>query len=171
MQYDPRSSAGSGLRATRGLTMKTVATGRKISGILTASMIAGALLLNAAGCARTASSSEPSAIQKAVGSEPAPPPTSGFLKDYSQLTPGGQGKPSLVYIDSGTSWASYDKILIDPVQFWAAADASISTEDQQALCSRDGAMLRPSSISGPRRLPNACLSCTAGQRWQRLSDR
>lgn len=115
--------------------MEAVTIGLKISEILTAVLLAGAIATSGAGCARTASSSEPSAIQKAMGSEPTPPPTSGFLKDYSQLQPGGQGKPSLVYIDSNAQWTSYDKLLIDPVQFWAAPDVSISTEDQQALCS------------------------------------
>lgn len=87
------------------------------------------------GCSRTVSSSEASPAQKLVGSEPAPPETSGFLKDYSQLTPGGQGKPSLIYIDSNVPWASYDKVLLEPVQFMTAPDSNVSSEDQQALCS------------------------------------
>ncbi len=115
--------------------MKTVTIGRKISGILTAALIAGAIAMSGAGCARTASSSEPSAIQKVIGSDPAPPATSGFLKDYSQLKPGGQRKPSLVYIDPNAPWTGYGEILIDPVQFAPAPDASISTDDQQTLCS------------------------------------
>lgn len=93
--------------------MKTVTIGRKMSGML----IAGAIVMSGAGCARTGSSSEHSVIQKAIGSEPAPPPTSGFLKDYSQLKLGGQGKPSLAYVDSNAQWTNYGKILIDPVQF------------------------------------------------------
>lgn len=115
--------------------MNRVTIGLKVSRIVSATLVAGAIVTSGAGCARTASSSEPSAIQKAIGSEPAPPPTSGFLKDYSQLKPGGQGKPSLVYVDSNAQWTDYSKILIDPVQFAPAADASISTDDQQALCS------------------------------------
>lgn len=115
--------------------METVTIGRKISGILTAALIAGAIATSGAGCARTASSSEPSAIQRAIGSDPHLPRPSGFLKDYSQLKPGGQGKPSLAYIDPNAPWTDYGKILIDPVQFAPAPDASTSTDDQQALCS------------------------------------
>jgi hypothetical protein len=41
----------------------------------------------------------------------------------------------LIYIDPNAEWKDYGKILIDPVQFASAPDSSISTEDQQALCS------------------------------------
>src|SRR5262249_44449642 len=78
---------------------------------------------------------EPSPAQKAIGSEPAPPAESGFLRDYSQLKPGGEGKPSLLYIDPSAQWASYDKVIVEPVQFWAAPDSSVSSEDASVLCS------------------------------------
>ena len=107
----------------------------RISQTVIVGLVTTSFAITGLGCARTVSSSEPSAAAKAIGSEAATPPTSGFLKDYSQLTPGGQGKPSLVYIDANAQWAGYDKIMIDPVQFAASADSTISTEDQQALCS------------------------------------
>ena len=70
--------------------------------ILTA--IAGALLLCAlmGACASTA---------------PAPPVGySGFLRDYSILTPGeGADEPALRYVNPDANLGSYTKVMIDPV--------------------------------------------------------
>ena len=61
---------------------------------------------------------------------------SGFLGDYSQLREGGRGEAKLVYMREGANWASYDKILIEPVTIWASSLeglASVAEEDQQLL--------------------------------------
>lgn len=43
----------------------------------------------------------------------------GFLGDYSQLKQGGEGQAQLVYIKPGVNWASYNKIMIDPIKAYA----------------------------------------------------
>jgi hypothetical protein len=59
----------------------------------------------------------------------------GFLGDYSQLKENPGEGVDLRYIASGIDWKRYDKILLDPVQFWRSADveAGLSAEDAQEL--------------------------------------
>ena len=101
---------------------------------LGAAMMAGLLL---SGCAQTVAPS-PNIIQRASGETPAPPPPSGFLgNDYSLLTPptaGSDQQAMLRYVNPSANWASYNKIMIAPVTFWAADDSKVSAADQQALC-------------------------------------
>jgi hypothetical protein len=101
---------------------------------LSAAMIAALLL---SGCAQTVAPS-PNIIQRASGETPAPPPPSGFLgNDYSLLTPptaGSDQQAMLRYVNPSANWASYNKIMIAPVTFWAADDSKVSAADQQALC-------------------------------------
>jgi hypothetical protein len=70
---------------------------------------------------------------------------SGFLGDYSELKEGGSGEAQLVYIKPGARWATYDKIVIDPVTLWtgSATDlAKVPHEDQQLLADYLDASLR-----------------------------
>ena len=63
-----------------------------------------------------------------------PPPAaiSGFLgTDASKLAAGPKGGAALVWINPDAQWGKYDKIILDPVQFWAAEDSKISPDDQQ----------------------------------------
>jgi len=61
-------------------------------------------------------------------------PVTGFLGlDSSKLAPGPKGGAAPVWVNPNAQWASYTKILLDPVQFWAAADSNVSTSDQQVL--------------------------------------
>src|SRR5947208_11238168 len=72
---------------------------------------------------------------------------SGFLGDYSQLREGGQGEAQLVYIKPGVRWASYDKVVIDPVTIWTSGDSSVakvSDADRQLLADYLDASLRNS---------------------------
>jgi Protein of unknown function (DUF3313) len=109
-------------------------THRKSVNWLTFALLAGLLL---AGCAQTVAPG-PDIIQRAQGETPAPPPPTGFLgNDYSLLTPptaGSDQNAALRYINPSANWASYNKIMIAPVTFWAADDSKISAADQQALC-------------------------------------
>ena len=101
---------------------------------LGAAMMAALLL---SGCAQTVAP-EPNIIQRASGETPAPPPPSGFLgNDYSLLTPpaaGSDQNAALRYINPNANWASYNKIMIAPVTYWAGDDTKVSAADQQALC-------------------------------------
>lgn len=101
---------------------------------LGAAMMAVLLL---SGCAQTVAPS-PNIIQRASGETPAPPPATGFLgNDYSLLTPPAAGtdqQAMLRYVNPSANWASYNKIMIAPVTFWASDDSKVSAADQQALC-------------------------------------
>lgn len=55
-----------------------------ISQTMIVGLVTTSVAITSLGCARTVSSSEPSAAGKVIGSEAATPQTSGFLKDYSQ---------------------------------------------------------------------------------------
>jgi hypothetical protein len=59
----------------------------------------------------------------------------GFLGDYSQLSENPEDGVDLRYIATGVEWGIYDKVLLDPVQFWRSADveAGLSPEEAQEL--------------------------------------
>ena len=62
---------------------------------------------------------------------------SGFLgADADKLHKGGKGEPALVYRNPNADWASYTKMLLDPVTFWRPPDEKdqgISNADAQTL--------------------------------------
>jgi len=63
---------------------------------------------------------------------------SGFLGDYSQFHPGKSGQAKYVYRDLSVDFSKYNKVILDPVQLWAAEGedstlSSLSKEDQQLL--------------------------------------
>jgi hypothetical protein len=62
----------------------------------------------------------------------------GFLGDYSQLHKGDDGEAQLVYIKPGVKWASYDKVMIDPITAYAIPGnplAKLPKEQLNALAS------------------------------------
>lgn len=62
---------------------------------------------------------------------------SGFLGDYSQLHPGKPGQAEFTYRDTSVDLSKYQRVILDPVQIWAAESSSalsdLSREDQQLL--------------------------------------
>jgi hypothetical protein len=90
-----------------------------------------------AGCSQTAAPG-PNVAQRVEGEKPAAPPPSGFLgSDYSLLQPGAPGsgqEAMLAYINPSVSWSSYNKIIIEPVTYWADSDSKLSSNEQQVLC-------------------------------------
>jgi len=61
---------------------------------------------------------------------------SGFLGDYSMLREGKEGEALRVYKNPKVNWASYNKVMLDPVTVWMGADSQmkdVSPEDQQQL--------------------------------------
>lgn len=60
--------------------------------------------------------------------------TSGFLRDYSQLRPGQEGRAAMVYVNPNAKWGAYHSIMIDPVQFWSSGD-TVPASDQKVLTS------------------------------------
>ena len=99
------------------------------------SLAAVGMLLSiiAAGCSTTVES-QPKAANAVESGGPLPVSVTSFLgPDASKLAPGTKGGAALVWVSPNASWATYDKVLLDPVQFWAAADSKVSTSDQQVL--------------------------------------
>ena len=92
---------------------------RIVSG-LAATGLAAALL--ASGCATTVESA-PAAAKALESGGPLPSAVTGFLgPDASKLAPGPEGGAALAWINPEAQWASYTKVQLMPVEFWAAAD-------------------------------------------------
>jgi hypothetical protein len=68
-------------------------------------------------------------------SKPATVQQTGFLKNYSQLQPGGKDQALLIYINPNAQWSQYTKVMIEPVTFWGDPSSKVSAQDQQQLCS------------------------------------
>ncbi len=89
------------------------------------------------GCSQTAAP-EPNIVQRAEGEKPAAPPPTGFLgSDYSLLKAGAPGsgqEAMLAYTNMTANFASYSKIMIAPVTYWADDDSKLSSNEQQVLC-------------------------------------
>jgi Protein of unknown function (DUF3313) len=79
-------------------------------------------LLAVAACAKT---------EQQSGSSMAP--NSGFLDNYSNLTPGEEGQAALRYRNPNVNWSKYEAIYLEPVEFRAQPDSSVTPEDQQQL--------------------------------------
>jgi len=94
-----------------------------------------ALATTFAACSTTVES-QPEAAKAVESGAPLPASVTGFLgSDASKLAPGPKGGAALVWFKPGVRWGNYTKILLDPVQFWAAVDSKISEQDQQVLTS------------------------------------
>ena len=102
---------------TKNLTTK-LATGVAALGL------AAALL--ASGCSTTVASA-PEAAKAVESGGPLPSAVTGFLgPDAARLTQGPEGGAALAWINLNVQWASYTKIQLMPVEFWAAADSKVS---------------------------------------------
>ncbi len=73
-----------------------------------------------------------------------PPEGDGFLDDYSKLEKGEPGVASLEFVNPGTNWKAYDKLIIDPITFWRGSDveANLSPAESQTLANYFHARLR-----------------------------
>jgi hypothetical protein len=96
---------------------------------ITLLMAVVAAIALAAGCAQTVQQ-QPTA--------PATPPgataPAGFLgKDYSMLRPGNPGEAALIYISPNIQWSQYDKIMLEPVEFWDTDDSTVTPANQHML--------------------------------------
>jgi hypothetical protein len=62
-------------------------------------------------------------------------PVGGFLPNPSLLNPGGAGQADLVYRSPTANFASYNKVILEPVAIWAPPDSPLNTvplEQRQA---------------------------------------
>lgn len=58
------------------------------------------------------------------------PHYTGFLPDYSLLVPGKKDQAEQVYKKPGVNWASYNKILLDPVTIWRGQGSEMNGVSQ-----------------------------------------
>ncbi len=83
------------------------------------------------GCSTTVES-QPEAAKAITEGGPLPASVTGFLgSDASRLKQGANA--ALAWTDPAANWASYNKVLLEPVQFWSSADTKVSAQDQQVL--------------------------------------
>ena len=94
-----------------------------------AALFCGALM---SGCAQTVES-KPAVMQQVEGGQPAPSVSGFFGQDASLLQPGTGNQAAMVYINPNTQWSAYNKILLQPVEFWDDASTKVSASDQQML--------------------------------------
>lgn len=85
-----------------------------------------------AGCAQTVES-KPAVMQQVEGGQPAPVVTGFFGQDVSLLQPGTGDQAAMVYVNRNTQWSQYNKIFLQPVEFWDDASTTVSASDQQML--------------------------------------
>ena len=63
-------------------------------------------------------------------------PVGGFLPSPSLLNPGGTGQADLVYRSPTANFASYNKVILEPVAVWGLPDSPLNTvpvEQRQAV--------------------------------------
>jgi hypothetical protein len=111
--------------------MKIPVVRKKIAAVM---VMAGLTLgLLASGCSTTVEST-PAAAKALESGGPLPSSVTGFLgPDASKLAPGPEGGAALVWLDPNAQWASYTKIQLMPVEFWAAADSKVPAADRATL--------------------------------------
>src|SRR5580704_15385102 len=104
--------------------------GRVVTGIASAGLAA---MLFVAGCSTTVEST-PAAAKALESGGTLPPAVTGFFgADAFKLAPGPEGGAALVWINPNAQWSNYNKILLRPVEFWAAADSKVPPDDQKTL--------------------------------------
>jgi hypothetical protein len=84
------------------------------------------------GCAQTVES-KPAVMQQVEGGQPAPAISGFFGQDASLLQPGTGSQAAMVYSNPNVQWSQYNKILLQPVEFWDDPSTSVSASDQQML--------------------------------------
>jgi hypothetical protein len=90
-----------------------------------------ALLAALAGCAKTVS--DQSAVLKQTQSGENSAASGFFESDLSLLQPGQEGQAAMVYINPSAQWSQYNKIMLEPVEFWDDPNTKVSPTDQHTL--------------------------------------
>lgn len=101
----------------------------KVVAPIVALLFAGGLM---SGCASTVES-KPAVMQQVEGGQPAPVVSQFFGPGASLLRPGTGDQAAMVYVDPNAQWSQYNKILLQPVEFWDDPSTSVSASDQQML--------------------------------------
>jgi hypothetical protein len=118
-------------------TMKTQRSLRTGGSAKSLTRLAGAAVLASVLAACSTTTRGQVALQQATpNGQTAPSGAAQFLgSDTSLLQRGGEGQVDWVYIASNVQWSQYKKVLVMPVEFWDAADSSVSPADQTMLSS------------------------------------
>jgi hypothetical protein len=98
----------------------------KIGGFMMGVLLVSLLL----GCARTVSEHGAIVKQPETGDAAA---TGFFGEDLSLLHPGAGAQEAMVYVNPNAHWSNYNRIMLEPVQFWDGANSSVSPTDQHML--------------------------------------
>jgi len=85
----------------------------KIIRLLTSAVLLLSLLF---GCSKTVS--EQGAVAKQVESGEAAAASGFFGENLSLLQPGAEGQAAMVYVNPNAEWSQYNKIMLEPVEFW-----------------------------------------------------
>jgi hypothetical protein len=96
---------------------------------------AGGILLAGllSGCAQTVQG-QPAAVKQMAAGQPAPASAFGFFgTDVLLLQAGKEGQAAMVYVNPSAQFSKYNKILLEPVEFWDSANSSVSPADQHML--------------------------------------
>jgi hypothetical protein len=110
---------------------KTIKRELTLRSILASLSVAVLMLLPA--CSTTVEK-PPEAAQAVASGGPLPADVTAFFgPDASKLAAGPAGGAALLWINPNANWAKYNKVMLAPVEFWAAADSKVSTKDQQVL--------------------------------------
>ena len=92
-----------------------------------------ALLILLSGCATTVEN-KPEAAKAVEPAVQLPAAVTGFMgPTASKLAPGPSGGAALIWVYPDAQWNNYRRVMLMPVEFWAAADSKVSTADQQVL--------------------------------------
>jgi hypothetical protein len=112
--------------------MRTKILAGKPRAIVTGLLGVAGLLVLAGGCSQTVES-KPAAVEQ-VESGQTPAAVSGFFgSNASLLQPGKEGQASMVYVNPNAQWKQYNKIMLEPVEFWDDPDSKVSPTDQHML--------------------------------------
>jgi hypothetical protein len=79
------------------------------------------------GCSKTVS--EQGAVVNHVESGETAAASGFFGENISLLQPGAEGQAAMVYVNSTVQWSQYNKIMLEPVEFWDSANSIISQTD------------------------------------------
>jgi hypothetical protein len=83
-------------------------------GLLTAVALA---LVMATGCSQTVES-KPAVVEQMQSGNVSPAISGFFGSSYTLLQPGQAGQAAMVYVNPSAQWSQYNKIMLEPVEFW-----------------------------------------------------
>ncbi|MGH7925153.1 MAG: DUF3313 domain-containing protein [Candidatus Binatus sp.] len=101
----------------------------KLVAAIAAAFLCGVLMT---GCSQTVES-QPAVLQQAEGAQPAPAVAGFFGQDASLLQPGTGDQAAMSYLNPNAQWSQYQKIMLQPVEFWDDPSTKVSQSDQQML--------------------------------------